>query len=132
MKNLYAILIAIVLMCTVAQAQKERVVHTDDTWTLCSDENIFYTVGHSSISKIDVSMDSPVVEILYDGLNGGQGLALDGNDLYIAEYSGMKISKIDVTQSSPTKVDVITGLDDKPTGTASRGHGFVYFFYAGK
>jgi len=45
-------------------------------------------------------------------LNGPDGLALNGNDLYISEYYGDKISKIDITATLPTiAVDVIAGID---------------------
>ncbi len=48
------------------------------------------------------------------------GLAFKGNDLYIAEFSAHKITKIDITESIPTKVDVVTGLNG-PFGIAFNG-----------
>jgi hypothetical protein len=36
------------------------------------------------------------------GLNGPFALVLNGNDLYIAKFNGNKISKIDITATTPT------------------------------
>jgi len=38
-------------------------------------------------------------------------MVLNGNDLYIAEFIGNKISKFDITSPSPTVTDVITNLN---------------------
>ena len=41
------------------------------------------------------------------GLSFPAGLAINGNELYIAEYNGDKISKIDITATTPTATDVV-------------------------
>ncbi|MCD9583867.1 hypothetical protein [Tenacibaculum maritimum] len=51
------------------------------------------------------------------GLNSPRALVLNGKDLYIAESGGNKISKIDITEASPTLIDVVTGLSS-PTALA--------------
>ena len=50
-------------------------------------------------------------------LNGPFNLIFNGNDLYISEFDGNKISKIDITAPNPTATDVVTGLNS-PTGLA--------------
>ena len=45
------------------------------------------------------------------GLDLPQGILLNGNELYIAETDAGKISKINITDSSPIITDVITGLN---------------------
>ncbi|MGB2100148.1 MAG: T9SS type A sorting domain-containing protein [Flavobacteriaceae bacterium] len=44
------------------------------------------------------------------GLSGVQGMALNGNDLYVVELGKNKIVKIDLTADTPKAIDVITGL----------------------
>ncbi len=43
------------------------------------------------------------------GLDNPLTLTLNGNDLYITESGSGKISKIDITDPTPTPTDVITG-----------------------
>lgn len=43
-------------------------------------------------------------------LRGPYGMVFNGNDLYIAEYGANKISKIDISETNPTKTNVITGI----------------------
>jgi hypothetical protein len=51
------------------------------------------------------------------GLNTPFGIALHGDDLYIAESNGNKISKIDITAATPTTAtDVVTTALDSPSG----------------
>ena len=44
------------------------------------------------------------------GLTTPQGMALNGNDLYVAAPDANKIIKIDLTATTPTATDVVTGL----------------------
>ncbi|GGD14937.1 hypothetical protein GCM10011368_16100 [Hyunsoonleella pacifica] len=55
------------------------------------------------------------------GLNRPIGLVLNGNNLYISEIEGNKISKIDITATTPTATDVVTGLN-RPIGLALNGN----------
>ena len=55
------------------------------------------------------------------GLSGPFGLAFDGNDLYVSEFNGNKISKIDITTTTPTATEVVTGLNG-PYGLAPNGN----------
>ena len=64
---------------------------------------------------------SAQTDIVNSGLNKPFGVLLYGNDLYIAEYNGGKISKIDITAISPTPTDVVMGLD-KPCAMVRDGN----------
>ena len=56
-----------------------------------------------SINKINAQLN----DVVTTGLNTPNGIIFNGNDLYIAEYKGNKISKIDITATNPTVTDVI-------------------------
>ena len=56
-----------------------------------------------SINKINAQLN----DVVTTGLNTPNGIIFNGNDLYIAEYNGNKISKIDITATNPTVTDVI-------------------------
>ncbi|WP_375237871.1 T9SS type A sorting domain-containing protein [Aurantibacter sp.] len=55
-------------------------------------------------------MNAQTVTDYITDLSGPRGLLLNGNDLYIAEATAGKILKVDITQASPTPVEVVTGL----------------------
>ena len=44
------------------------------------------------------------------GLGYPDGLAISGDTLYISEYTGSRISKVDLTAATPTKTNLITEL----------------------
>ncbi|MDO5971598.1 hypothetical protein Q4Q35_17475, partial [Flavivirga aquimarina] len=52
--------------------------------------------------------------------NEPAGMVLNGDDLFIAELDGNKISKIDINVAIPTAEDVVTGLDG-PVGMILNG-----------
>lgn len=56
------------------------------------------------------SVSAQTTEIL-TGLTNPRGLAVNGDDLYIAEIGTDKILKIDLSQTNPTPVEVVIGLD---------------------
>ena len=64
------------------------------------------------------------------GLDFPNGLTINGNYLYISEYTGSKISKIDITASTPTVTDVITGVL-QPTGIILNGNDLYISEYNG-
>ncbi|GAA3634647.1 T9SS type A sorting domain-containing protein [Flavivirga jejuensis] len=96
--------------------------------------DLYFTQNGSSsnkISKIDITTNPlpaipiPVVSHTGSGLSSAYGLELNGNILYIADYFGQKISKIDITETLPiipTTV-VTTGLvDTEPYGIVLNGN----------
>ena len=65
------------------------------------------------------------------GLYFPRAMALDGNILYIAESGANKISKIDITATTPTTTtDVVTGLTE-PSGLALDGNILYIAEYSG-
>ena len=64
------------------------------------------------------------------GLDFPNGLEINGNDLYIAEYDGNKISKINITATTPTATDVVTGLSG-PAGIVLNGNDLYIAEYDG-
>ncbi|MGO1584756.1 MAG: T9SS type A sorting domain-containing protein [Mesonia sp.] len=134
MKKTYFTLIVVFIGISLkALAQTTDVVNDLDAppWSMVFGENILYVVDHNKVYKVDVSSENPVATTLITGLSSGQGLALKGNDLYIAEYSARKISKIDITSASPTKIDVITGLVKRPTGLLFKRNDLYISFLSG-
>ena len=64
---------------------------------------------NGTIRKMDITSQIPANYTTYPmTVSYAAGIALKGNDLYICNNT--KVVKIDVTQSSPTPVDVVTGL----------------------
>jgi hypothetical protein len=57
-----------------------------------------------------MSMNAQTVTDYVTGLSGPRDLLLHGNDLYIAETNSGKILKVDITQATPTPIELVTGL----------------------
>ena len=68
-------------------------------------------ISHLFDFEIDISISNPILTDIITGLDHPFGIAFNGNDLYIAEVVGKKISKVNVTATVPILTDVITGLD---------------------
>ena len=64
---------------------------------------LFYFV----LTSINVSSQETIVY----GLNDSKGILFSGNYLYIAEESDNKIVKININETNPQIVDVVTGLN---------------------
>ena len=60
--------------------------------------------------KMDLTVNPPVANPILTALNGPGEILLVGNDLYITQFGGEKVSKIDITDPNPTAVDVVVGL----------------------
>lgn len=74
------------------------------------------------LSLVTINLNAQIVDVLTTGLSDPAGIAISGNTLYIAESFGAnKISKIDISSASPTKIDVVTGLSG-PDGLAISGN----------
>ena len=78
------------------------------------------------LSKIDVTAFPPTRTIVTSiGQHDVIGLIIDGTDAYISSLYGKKIMIVDLTDSIPTPVDLITNLD-YPVGMAKKGN-YLYF-----
>mgnify|MGYP006085886999 FL=1 len=75
--------------------------------------DIYFGSWLGSLYKADIT--SPQNQSTIISTNGVYRTFLYGNDLYVSERIEGKISKIDITQTSPSPVDVITNLSF-PTG----------------
>ncbi|WP_422104359.1 T9SS type A sorting domain-containing protein [Winogradskyella sp.] len=60
------------------------------------------------ISKIDLTADTINIVEVISGLYTPYSLAFKDNDLYIADRGADSIYKIDITQASPSLIDVVT------------------------
>ncbi len=65
------------------------------------------------------------------GLKNPRSILLNGNDLYVAEFQGNKVSKIDISSPTPTAIDVVTGLN-YPVGLLLNGNDLYITEYTGK
>lgn len=84
-------------------------------------------IGHNcyqdSIIKIDITESDPESEVVLTGLPCISGLAIQGNDLYIAERWENRVVKIDITDSNPTPI-LVTNVPE-PTALTIDGN-FLY------
>lgn len=60
---------------------------------------------------MDVTDESPVLANVVSGLSAPSGLLVHEDYLYVIQNTGNKISKIDLTVTNPTPIDVVTNLD---------------------
>ncbi len=98
-------------------AQKEILTSAVD-WPLGLEvhNDILYIVEADSnrISKLDLSIPNAIPEIFVTDLDSPTWVELNGDDLYIAEQSSNvntgKIIKIDLTETNPDPVTVVSGL----------------------
>ena len=92
---------------------------------LLLDGNTLYFTDASNLSKLDISVNNPTVEIVVSGLSGPKGMALKDDVMFVAEFGAGKIVKVDLTDPVPTAETVVEGLDT-PSGLALSGD-FLYY-----
>ncbi len=56
-----------------------------------------------------IKINAQIIDVV-TGLEGPTQIIVNGTDLYIPEFSGGKISKIDLNLTSPQVTNVISGL----------------------
>lgn len=78
-------------------------------WKVIANDNNGNSTESRVFSFTTIDLFSQTTDVL-SGLSGPLGLVLNGNDLYVAEVDGNKVSKIDVSATNPNPSDVITGL----------------------
>jgi len=86
-----------------------------------------YFTTQNSIFKIDISVSSSVPSLVLDGLDFAMGLALNGDQLYYSEFTGNKISRIDLLSTDPLPSTIISGLNG-PLGSMKINGTDLYFF----
>lgn len=92
---------------------------------LLLDGNTLYFTDASNLSKLDISVNNPVVEVVASGLSDPKGMALKDDVMFIAEFGAGKIVKLDLTDPVPIAETVVEGLAT-PSGLALSGD-FLYF-----
>lgn len=68
-----------------------------------------------------VHLSAQTIDIATIDLTSPISLAIKGTDLYIAEYTGNRVSKVDLTENDPMPVDILTGIT-KPTALLMDGN----------
>jgi len=90
---------------------------------------------NNKICKIDVTAVIPSLTLtdVVTGIGTVLALAFKGNDLYFTRSNGV-ISKIDITDATPTVIDVITldPTDGIPRGLVFKGNDLYFSLYAGE
>lgn len=112
MKHFYIFTTILLLSFFKLNAQTTDVItNIERPTSIFVDGNDIYFGAHwGRLYKAD--MTSPQNQSTIIATDGVYRTFLYGNDLYVSEWWQGKISKIDITQSSPSPVDVITGLSN--------------------
>jgi len=113
MKNLYIFIITAFMSLLNINAQAIDVVTgLDEPTRIALNGNHLFFAQHSKISKINITEETPLVTDVIDvNEPNGFGLIFNENDLYISKTADGVIFKIDITEITPTLIDVVTGLD---------------------
>lgn len=77
-----------------------------------------------------VALNAQTTDVI-TGLGGPIGLQFNGNDLYVTESGSNKLSKIDVSATTPTAVEVTTG-HSLPIGMILNGNDLYLVEFSGK
>ncbi|WP_323787035.1 T9SS type A sorting domain-containing protein [Psychroserpens sp.] len=107
---IYTLFTILISFSAIAQTT-DIVTGISDPKRMLLDDNTLYYATDDTLFKIDITEATPVPQQVIAGLAGIRGLAIDGNTLYISEFSAGRISTIDVTDTNPTRLDFITGLN---------------------
>lgn len=117
-------LITILLFTTLsigANAQLTDVISSlDDPTSIAVYGDELYISEDRKVIKIDLTDPTPTPVDVFTGFFGGSNLLIDGDDLYIAIYTGGKVVKMNLSTDNPTPVDVVTNVYG-PTGMSLKG-----------
>jgi hypothetical protein len=88
--------------------------------------DLYIASGASEIYKVDLTEEIPaILHVAYAGYNFG--LAINGNDLYIAEsIFDPQISKLDITATLPTNRTTVIQTDDPTHGLVLHNNNLYY------
>lgn len=109
-KGIFLIVILLTLLSFDSKAQSTLFTNINGPNGIAIKDNFLYVITTNEILKADITIENPPLIQVVDGITGGAKIAFYGNELYIADFFGYKISKIDVTETNPILVDVITGI----------------------
>jgi len=112
MKKIIFLLFVTAANFSLLSAQTTDVVTgINDVVRILLDGNNLYYSDDNSVRRVDITESAPTPELVIDGLISPAGLAVNGNDLYVAEFSAGRISVIDMSSETPTREDFVTGLN---------------------
>lgn len=116
-----------ILFLTVSQAQVTQLVaDLNFPQRLKVKDNYVYFTDENSVQRFDYTENPITIEFLVGGLNSPAGLEFEHDELYIAEFFGGRILKINVNDQTPTLEEVVTGLNT-PNSIAISGD---YLYYS--
>ena len=133
MKKSHNILILLLFIFIKSNSQSIEEIITSDTdvfTDIAYKDNFIYIAGDGQgrIYKIDITDPSAGLLTVVENLSAPSGLVFNGDELFIAEFNGNKISKINVTDSTPTATTVtLTDGFNGPIGVAINGN---YLYYS--
>src|SRR5271166_6737806 len=82
---------------------------------------IYVSNGFDRVGKYDATTGAAINANFITGLSQPTGLALSGNNLFVADYSNNSVGKYDATTGATINADFITGLQS-PLALASSGN----------
>ena len=109
MKTKYTLYVLMMLVTFTSFSQVTTVLggsNVDEPDRLLLIGNELYFSEDERVSKINVTDNNPTRVTVVDGFDRAVGMALKGNDLYIADLFNSRIVKIDITDSSPSIVSI--------------------------
>ena len=108
-----------------------EIFSTNSLYMMAEKDGYLYLANHlsSKIVKMDLSDDNGVLTDVITNVNGATGLAFKGDELYFTRNPGI-ISKINVTEVTPTVTDVVTGMNGNVCDLIFRGNELYFTMYA--
>lgn len=86
--------------------------------------DIYFTARASAgtVYKVDISGDLPAVAtVAVDGLSSPNGMALDGNILYISDNFNNRVVKVDISNTTYPLTKTVVASIPRPSGLALNG-----------
>lgn len=110
MKKSYILIIILIISLQNLCAQTDIITGLNQVGRIALNGNDLYFGHLSKISKINISETTPTITDVLTGLsvNTGFSLIFNENDMYFSENVFNRISKIDITDVSQNKVNVIS------------------------
>ncbi len=123
MKKLLLLLFTI--LSTIVHAQTMDVITSlNSPSSIAFRGDAMYISEEDRVIKIDLTDPNLTPVDVLTGFIGGSHLLIDGDDLYVALYTGGKVVKLDLSEDNPTAVDVVTEVYGS-NGLALKGD-FLY------
>lgn len=110
MRQFYLSIILVLSLCSSLKAQQTEIVSGYFEGFAIRDNYLYLSAGDKILKKsLNFPTSTPTVFI--NGLSSAKGIAIDGNNLYIAESTANRISVVDLTAVVPEAIAVVGGLN---------------------